>query len=236
MGVISREKRITSKEVNELVRLLMDTPIYEETIKECIVKDFDIKNSVSLLDKIRRGDIKLIVYKGLLKVTRHYLEKYKPKYEVIDRGRMEALSIASHKARILNKYVVLACLDCLNYIDEVRIRDLNDEIRCPLCGSNKIGFSEDSIEDVARVIDLYRQGRENMRRIKIRRLLRSSKIISKFGKVGIFVLASEGISFKDAEEILSREDKLNDKLVKLVIEKSQKNLLQKILRERRGGG
>jgi len=235
MGAIARERRITSKEVNELVRILMDTPIYEETIKECMVKDFDLENSFSILDKIKKGDIKLILYNGLLKATRQYLNRYKPKYEVMDKGKIEALNIASHKARILNKYVVLTCLDCLNYIEEVKIRDLNDVIKCPICGSNKIGFSEDSIEEVARIIDSYKRSRENMRKAGIKRLLKSSEIIAKFGKTGLFVLASEGITFKDAVEILSVEGKLNDRLVKLVIERSQRNLLRRILQKRRGG-
>lgn len=229
MGIIEKEKKITQREASELINLLRDTPVYEETFRETISRDFDIERTLELLKMIRDGEIEIKLVDGFLKITNEYMRRHEPKYEVRDRRRIEALEILSYKTKILNKYVVLVCMDCLSYIDEVKIAEVDDIMKCPNCGSTRLGFSEESFEKVIEAVDIYKRRKKKYRNKILRQLLNSSKIIEKYGKVGLFVLASDNITYKDANEILKIEDKLSDKLIKLIIERGRINLLRKTL-------
>jgi len=234
MGIVSKDKHVPKSELDDLTRILIYTPVYNEALNETIIRDYDIENSLRIMEEVSRGRVSVIVREGFSSVTEEYLRYHEPKYDILETARRETLEVVSFKARVLNKNITLACLDCMNYIEEARIRDLEDIIKCPICGSSKIGVSELLYGDMVNLIERAKANPDSIKRDREwRRIVSSARLVSKYGKTAIFVIFSDGLSYKDMEEILSIEDKITDKLVRLVITRIRENLRRKILQSRR---
>jgi len=209
--------------------------VYEETYKETMLKDFDINNARDFISKISSGYISFHIFKdGYSNIMREYLKYHEPKYEYLDAERKEILEVLSLKIRTLNKVVTLICLECMNYIEEVRIRDLDDDVICPVCGSKNIGMSERLYEDVSRLLDMARTSPGYIRRHpEWKNILKRAEIISRYGKTGVYALAVEGLKIKDVNELLKIENRISDRLTKLILDRVRRNLLERVLRGRR---
>ena len=235
MGIISKDVYLKRSEVDELIKMFRGTPVYEETYKETMLKDFDMDNTLDIISKITQGYIEFHISRdGYSNIMREYLKYHEPKYEYLDAERKEILEVLSLKIKTLNKVVTLICLECMNYIKEMRIRELDDYIKCPICGSSNIGMSERLYEDVYRLVDMAKTSPGYIRRHpEWRRILKSSEIISKYGKVGVYALAIEGLKIRDINELLKVENRISDRLTKLILDRVRRNLLERVLRGRR---
>ena len=234
MGIVSKDKHVSKSELDDLIRILIYTPVYNEALNETIIRDYDIENSLRIMDEVSRGGISVIVREGFSNVTEEYLRYHEPKYDILETARRETLEIISFKARVLNKNITLACLDCMNYVEETRVRDLEDNIKCPICGSSRIGVSELLYGDMVNLIERAKANPDSLKRDREwRKIVSSAKLVSKYGKTAVFVIFSDGLSYKDMEEILSIEDRITDKLVRLVITRIRENLRRKVLQSKR---
>lgn len=230
MGIVSKERTIDYKDAEILVTTLRGTPAYEEAYRETDFKDFDTEGAMKVLEMISGGrwSIDIVEIGRPTPVTREYLAYNEVKFEYPRLDRVRTLQILSTRARLMNEVRTFICIDCLQYVDEMRIRDLPDKPTCPKCGSSRIGLSEELPEEVEKLLDYARNRPDYIKRSpKWRRLRKTGEIINRFGKAGAFVLASPHISPKQAVEILEEESGITGRLVKLVIEAEKKSLLRR---------
>ena len=231
MGILSKEKTLSFKDAELLLNTLKNTPAYIEAFRETDFKDYDSVNTGKVLKKISENIWKVhIVHKGKspTPLLKEYLKYNEIRFEYPRLDRLKSLQILSTKAKLLNEVRTFACLNCFKYIDEKRIKELPDIIRCPKCGSSNIGISEELFEDVEKLLDYARERPDYIKRnSRWRRMKRTSELISKYGKTAAFILASPNISLKDAEEILKKENKITGKLIQILLEYEKKNLLRR---------
>ncbi|MFQ5711597.1 MAG: DEAD/DEAH box helicase [Candidatus Geothermarchaeales archaeon] len=231
MGALEREADLDSKVVDQLLKGLRGTIVYEEAFKEVINKDLDLRGTIEALEDIRGGEIELVslgqreeptpITKTCLKWRTIRLEPVSPK-------RLRFLSIASTKARLLSEVRTFTCVSCKEYIKERRVYDLDDELRCPLCGSPDIGMAEERAEEIQRISEMQDRLPKRSRGYKIwRGILETSKVISKYGKAAAVALTGDGITPEVAVNILKREKRLTGKFFELVVEAEKKRLIEK---------
>jgi ATP-dependent Lhr-like helicase len=146
------------------------------------------------------------------------MEELRRKTDLIPPKRMKQVIIKYARARLLDESLTLVCTNCWRYAEAKKIKDA-DEIVCPECNSSKIGALNEEEDKVMRAL------RKRSRTGKIfKDALSTAEVVSKYGKPGLAVLASRGISVNRAKSILEKERELNDHLVGLIIEEEKESL------------
>jgi ATP-dependent Lhr-like helicase len=231
MGVLEEEAEITSKIVDKLLRGLRGTPAYEETFKEVIHKDLDLKQTIEVLERLKKGEIKLVslgVRKEPTPMSNSILKQRYLALEPVAPERLRLLAVASAKARLLSEARTFACPKCKQYVEEMLIYELKDHPRCPICKSTQVGMVEEVPQEVQRVFSLLERQPAQAKRNKLwREILDTSKLISKYGKLAAIALAGRGMTPAAAGEILEREGKLSGRFLELVLAKEREKLLQR---------
>jgi len=231
MGFISKDAELTGKILDTMIENMKGTPLYEEALQETLVKDYELDESYRLLKDVEEGLIKIIFYDGYSsKMTEEYFRYRELPINTGMENRYQMLEILATKIKILTTYYTVACLDCFNYIDEIRLIDVKEGFKCPICGSYKLGFTTKSIRDVISSLDRYNiQGRLDS---TLRELRSRADLYSKYGIPGIFASSFEGLNKKDIENALQMENKIGDRLTKILLDLRREKQLQRLLKKR----
>jgi len=227
MGVLEREAEITSSVLDKLSRALRGTPVFAETFKEVEHKDLDLKKTLEVLERIKKGEVE-VVSLGLRQepapISRQAWTQRYLALEPVMPERMKLLAIASAKARLLSEARTFACTECKRYVKELQIHQLDEKPSCPLCGSKKLGMVEEPEDEVRRAIELEERGRGVALWGEV---LESSKLISQYGKTAALGLAGRGLTPSAAREILAEEPKFSNKFLELVLKKEREALFKR---------
>ncbi|RLF90049.1 hypothetical protein DRN46_04455, partial [Thermococci archaeon] len=127
-------------------------------------------------------------------------------HEIVPQSRRDVI-IEAMKKRILSRRVGLICAYCLEWSGVRRIGNLDDEVRCPKCGSMFIGVvSPDSLGEAKSILRRSKTGDEltdEERRI-LKRVIDSANLVLSYGRRAVEVLGGRGIGPRTASRILSR--------------------------------
>jgi ATP-dependent Lhr-like helicase len=227
MGVLEREAEITSAVLDKLMRALKGTPVFEETFKEVVHKDLDIERTLKILDRIREGEIEIFSFGGRAEPTPVSSFAWRQRYlalEPVMPERLKLLAIASAKVRLLSEARTFACTNCRRYVKELQIYELDENPKCPSCGSPKLGMVEKPEDEVRRTIESLERGKKTS---TWQELLESSKLISQYGKLAAVALVGRGVTPAAARDILSKEQKLSNRFFELLLQREREALLKR---------
>ncbi len=226
-GAIKKWVDFNSVSLKSLVKSFEGTAIYEEALKETYTKDLDVKHLVQVLQEIRKGEMELIKVETRGKATpiaRVGIERVSMKTDLIPPERMRLILIESAKARLLNEVRAFICTECWDYLENIRIKDLPENPKCPVCGSTALGVLD---EDEAVLQSLIEKKGEKLtkseRKIK-EKAVKTAKLMQKYGKLAAIALAGRKLRASDVKEILREENRLTDRFFELVIEAERKAL------------
>ena len=227
MGVLDRDADVTTSVLDKLARALKRTPAFEETFKEVVRKDLDLKRTLMVLEQIRSGMVEVISLGKRREPTPISSLAWRQRYlslEPVMPERLRLLAIASVKARLLSEVRTFTCIDCRRHVEELRLNQLNELPKCPLCGSKRIGMAEESEVEVQRVIALAKRG------IKVglwKNMLENSKLIAQHGKTAGLALAGKGLTPSAVRDMLSKEPRFSNKLLELLLKKEREALFKR---------
>ncbi len=232
MGVIRYEASLSEINLNQLAEALRDTPVYEETMNYTMFHDFDAEKAKMILEKIVRGELKLHVWRSpsgepspIAKLT---LSRFETESEVSSAEGMKRVVLMAVRGRLLNEAWLAVCVDCYDYYEQILVKDLPEKPKCPVCGSNMIGITKRSQEEVLGLI--ARKGKpinKKERRI-IAELKRNAVLISKYGRAAAIALSARGLNLKDVTKVLKEEPHESMKLIELLIEAEKKALQRRL--------
>lgn len=230
MGLVSKDVLLDPTKTEQLVTSLRNTPAYKEAYKESIKRDRDLPGAIKILKKILNKELDVRIIPDELSPTpvmEDYMKFKEIKLEPARIDKLKVLKILGLRARILNEVRTFACLSCLKYIDELRIKNLQDYPTCPYCGSRKIGMADELIDDIMRIISMATININNVKNSEIwKKLQKSARLIEKYGKAAVVVLTS-GLPLKYVSEILNKEAKVSSRLFRLILDAENEHLLEK---------
>jgi len=198
IGALSKDFNYDKISSKKLLQLFKDNLIYDEAVNEVFFDRMDFKNSKLILERIKNGDIKVLTMPGLTPLS---LERYFSFRSVISSDNIDDLVIKRVKERIMDDYIVLFCLNCRKWNRKIRIRSIQDEIICPVCGAKLIAALKPWDADKIGLIKKSRSPSDNKEIIKI---YKNANLVLSYGKKAVIVLAAHGIGPKTAAKILSR--------------------------------
>ncbi|MEM1727788.1 MAG: DEAD/DEAH box helicase [Nitrososphaerota archaeon] len=232
MGVIEHEASLVDVNINQLAETLKDTPVYRETMNYTIFHDYDPERARMILKRIAEGELRVHFWRSpsgepspLARLT---LSRFESEGEVSTPERMKMVVLMAVRGRLLGELWLAVCTECYEYYEQVAVRDLPEEPKCPVCGSRLIGLTKHSKEEVLGLI--ARKGRPINRKERriIAELKRNAVLVSKHGRAAAIALSARGLTLKEITRILEEERGESMKLIELLIE-AEKKVLQRRL-------
>lgn len=229
-GALKKWADFSNVSLQKLVTSFEGTPIYEEGLKEVFTKDLDAERIIKVLDRIRRGEIKvenLATERCASPVARVGIERVSMKTDLIPPERMQAVLVESARARLLNETGYFICTHCWDYSEQIRLNNLPDQPRCPRCGSTELGLLKVEEEKVYALVE---KKEDNLAKgeMKLRdEAVETAKLIGKFGKVAAVALSARRVRSRDVAEILEKRSKLTGEFYESILEAERKALSRK---------
>ena len=226
-GALKKWADFSNVSLQKIITSFEGTPIYEEGLKEVFTKDLDADNLVTVLQKIRDGEVELQILETggtATPVARVGIERVSMKTDLIPPERMRAVLVESAKARLLNETGNFVCTHCWSYSELIRINDLPEKPKCPRCGSQALGFLKVEEEKTLSLVDKkgekLAKAEEKLRQYAVE----TAELMAKYGKPAAVALSARKIATKDAAALLEKEPKQSDKFYELVMEAERKAL------------
>ncbi|MEM1976295.1 MAG: DEAD/DEAH box helicase [Nitrososphaerota archaeon] len=232
MGVIEHEASLVDVNINQLAETLKDTPVYRETMNYTIFHDYDPERARMILKRIAEGGLRVHFWRSpsgepspLARLT---LSRFESEGEVSTPERMKMVVLMAVRGRLLGELWLAVCTECYEYYEQVAVRDLPEEPKCPVCGSRLIGLTKHSREEVLGLI--ARKGRPINRKERriMAELKRNAVLVSKHGRAAAIALSARGLTLKEITRILEEERGESMKLIELLIEAEKKALQRRL--------
>src|SRR3989344_1337808 len=211
-GIISRNVDYDRINLNKIVSQYENTPCYEETLREVFLDKMDLRNTKLILEKIRKGKIKVEIQEGLsilgeLGLVHQFKEIMKPRMP-------EKEIFLTFKRRLLRTRVRLICVNCGDYNLVKAVREVEEQPECPKCTSRLIAAiskrNVDAVNIVKKKIKKKELTEEEMKRFLTIR--RSADLVIVYGKKAVVVLAGHGIGPQTAAYVLAKMQSTKEKL------------------------
>ncbi|MEM3078197.1 MAG: DEAD/DEAH box helicase [Nitrososphaerales archaeon] len=228
-GAISKDVDLSDVSLSNLMKGFEGTVIFDEAIRTTLFNDADVELTNLIINKIASGNIEISFIKNLDSITpigRIGFEEMSKMRDIIPPQRMKNILIKSAHARLLNESRVLVCTNCWKYSEMLRVLDLKEKVVCQVCGSSKIGLTNESLEKMLSLCDkmLSKKELSDKEKIILRKLLNSAELISNYGLAAVMVMVAKGISLSEAMILLREEPKMGDRLVELILDAERRAL------------
>lgn len=185
----------------KLIRLMADTPVYEETVNSIFRKYFDLEGAKKLLVGLMKKELEL-VFEERGKLSFFAIEGIKRKEEGVPSIQPREAMLRSIREELGKKRVALRCLSC-GAERITTVENAPEAYKCHKCGRTSLTIWPGSPEELAD----------------------KAAILRAYGKRGLLALSVYGVGPKTADRILSKLHKDEDLLLLELLE-AQKNFIK----------
>jgi ATP-dependent Lhr-like helicase len=135
-GVIPRGKVMSAEGLENLYHRFKDTPIYRETLREAYREKLDLEAVKAIVSGINSGEIEVTtrLVKSPSPLAKHILEAYADIEELMVSTTVQD-QLEYMKKSVMSRSVDLACVNCGEWSQHLRIRELDEKPMCGNCGS-----------------------------------------------------------------------------------------------------
>ncbi len=217
-GVVSRDANFNTINVDKLIDIYWNTPVFKETLRELFKEKLDVKKTEEILRKIQNGKLEIIEVKGLSP-----LGKLGFRYElqdVVKPERPEKEIFKIFKRRLLNTKVRLLCINCGKHFVTKYVKDVEKEPRCKFCQSRLIAVVKPHDIEAKKIVKKWLEGKEltDEEKRKLETMKKMAELVIIYGKKAVIALAGRGIGPQNATRILSRMFKNDDEFYKSILD------------------
>ncbi len=203
-GIIEKDSPVSRSIAKRIMKVLRDTPVYEETIRELTQNYFDMDALDAFLSEINSGKraIKQFSSKTLSPIAKQVLNSAYYTRELIMPLLPSGEMIESFSKYLLSKSINLLCTYC-GFSFTRKLTDLRNEkaIKCPSCGSPMITQYADEYNEV------LKKRKEGKRLTKsehemMKEIMKQASLFSSYGGRAAIALSTYGVGPTSAARIL----------------------------------
>ena len=203
-GVISKDASFDRINMDKLISVYRDSPLFTETMNEIFIDKLDLAGAEEILLELQAGKISIQEFRGLSPLGEEGL-----KYELRDIAkpdRPEAEILKIFKQRLLATRVRIVCMNCGKYSVAEPAGELAKELRCPLCTSKLLACVHPHMTEAQEIIKKRLKGKElsEEEQKKLEKLRRSADAIVVYGKFGAIALAGRGVGPQTAMRVMAK--------------------------------
>ncbi len=210
MGAIAPGVDLSTAEIERLIPLLSDTPVFDEAFRETVGRDLDMDRAVDVLTRLASGDLGLKTVGSAEPTPLARIALESPKLEAV--GRRKGFLITALRGRLLSEPLAFVCPRC-GHGEEGTLRERR-EFDCPKCRgplAPVAGGLEEALEAA---------------RKKEKWMLEAARLVEKHGKAGAMVVASR-VDRADREAVLEKGARSMDDLLEAILEGERRSLLRR---------
>lgn len=203
-GIVGREAVYDRKSARFIYDKYSKTSLVKEVLRELFHDKYDLKNTETLLKKIRSNEIKIkwIEVENFSKLAESILDhtaKYYASPANIDKGILDLV-----KTRLLKTKHRLICVRCGKWERVVETREVNNILSCHYCKSHQITATYYSDYDLAKIVQKKHVGEKltTEENHKFARAWKISSLLENFGKTALIVLSGYGVGADTGARIL----------------------------------
>jgi ATP-dependent Lhr-like helicase len=234
-GVVEKDADISDVGMTQLVDGLRGTVIWREAMREVLFKDLDVEGTIRVIKGMRGGEFELKVMEGdlpLSPISRVGVSMLSWKTDLVPADRLRRLLIESGKARLLNEARVAVCTNCFRYVENLKIKRFLGEVRCPECGSSKIGLLSNDPLEVAQMAAEKAETDKVSERFRgiYKSAIESGELVSLYGLPAALALVARGLPKPVMMTLAISEVKDMDYFVDLILREERAALKSRFRR------
>ncbi|MGD0728540.1 MAG: DEAD/DEAH box helicase [Candidatus Micrarchaeaceae archaeon] len=203
-GVIDKDAAVSRSFAKRIIKVMRDSPIYEETLRELIESYFDISTLASFFDKIHKGTVKIKVIDAPSPsmLTKTILSSAYYTKELITPLTPNNELVESFSRFIMSKVAKFLCTYC-GFVFSRKLSEVNgmDKIMCPSCSSSMITFYTDDYNKVIRK-RLEDKKLDHRDKLLVKEMLQYASLLDSYGAKAAIALSVYGIGPKSAARAL----------------------------------
>ena len=210
-GALPRGKSMSYERQAKLKAAFEDTPIYDETLREALLEKADVARVKQIMHDVAEGKITVNTLIRTEKPTPfayHILSQYADVTELMAPERVLLSNIDRMKMSIDTRTVTLLCLKCGEWTSQLKIKDLEDEPKCEICGSRllTVVYPSQQIQHLKDSLQRRRESKELAEEElkELSQARRKADLILSYGKQAIRALQVKGVGAETASRILGR--------------------------------
>jgi len=209
-GVIPRGKTMGPERLENLYVRFKDTPIHKETLREVNMEILDLENTKKIFDHIRNGEIilKQKLVKKASPLSMHILEKYSDVAELMESKLTSENQLDYMKKSLGSRNITLACMNCSEWTDTSRLREIDERPTCQNCGSGLLAtlYRNQNPDEFLTLLKHFKQGDPVSDEAKetLTKARKTADLVLSYGKQAITSLNVRGIGPVTSYQILSR--------------------------------
>jgi len=212
--------------LRRLVEMFKDTVIYEEALKEFLLRDIDVDDLKRFFKAIKDGEVEFATIDSieLSPISRIAMERISRKTEVIPPERLRKILVEAAKARLLNEVRVFVCTDCWGWWKPIRILDLPQFPECLKCGSRRLAALNEDERTVKKICNKRGARLTREEESIVKEAIKQASLIERYGKLAAIALAGRRLRASDVEPILSKFKVESDAFYEKILEAERRAL------------
>jgi len=203
-GAITRDASFNKINLDKLIDIYWNSPIFVETLHELFTQKLDLKKTEEIVQQIQSKKIKFTKTDGLSPIAemgfRYELQ------DVVKPNRPEKEIYKLFRKRLLDSKVKLLCINCGNYSITNYVKKIEKEPRCRKCQSKLIAVLKPYKSEAQSIVRKWLNGKELTpeQSEQLRFIKKSADLCIVYGKKAVITLAGRGIGPQTASRILAK--------------------------------
>jgi len=209
-GVIPRGKTLDSRTLENLYVRFKDTPIYRETLREAHMEKLDLQSVREILSGVASGEVEVVSVLAAepSPLARHILEEYADVAELMESKIAIADQLDYMKQSIRSRLVKLACMNCGEWYERKRVREISERPTCGNCGSGLLAVLR-RYQDPDAFLELLRRWKGGGQvtgddKDLLTRGRKTADMVLSYGRRAVEALMVRGVGPVTSYQVLSR--------------------------------